>query len=47
MRSLPVHRQMEQRQGRGAAAALKMSGRGILLRTDKWSGDGVGELLLP
>jgi hypothetical protein len=24
-----------------------MSGRGVLLRTDGWSGDEVGELLLP
>jgi hypothetical protein len=38
---------MERRQGRRATAALVMSGRGVLLRADGWSGDGVGELLLP
>jgi hypothetical protein len=38
---------MERRWGRRVTVALMMSGRGVLLRTDGWSGDEVGELLLP
>jgi hypothetical protein len=37
---------MERRRGQGTAAAPTTSGRGVLLRADGWSGDGVGELLL-
>jgi hypothetical protein len=46
-RNLVAHQQMERRHGWRAAAALTMSGQGVLLHVDGWSGDGVGEQLLP